>query len=513
MPWSSAEVSTLRGVSSAPSARSELSRSRAAAFSAVCTVAAVLLLDGAASALIAAGLIAAPGAPAGERPAQALVQPDGAGWTTTPYAEQWVPALRFGHQPDAYRVLLLGGSMAMGNPFQEQGRSRRDLSAPAPGSLSFWLERALELRLDRPVEVVTLAGAGVDSGWVLGAVHQTADLPIDAAVVLACNNETGRPYDPARPDRGWLGRRPLARLVAAALPRGMAAPDLTRQSADVEQVLGDHLGRALDLLAARGVPTVVGVPPLRRRWEWLSDPHDPRDLSLEDPRCLGWIRNALRAWPPKSWPAPPPGGNEAEQWQAVIDRCPHPYLAAVTELRALQRGVPPDAVPALDSALGACVADGIRHYYAGEPGGAARRLQNCSEPAARYWLGLALWDQGLRRTAGSVIDEGLARTPGCRCLSSTQSVIRAVAAERGLPLADLQADFEQWAGEDLTGPEQFVDRCHLTWEGYGRAAESIAAALLDRGPALSVPDIRAAGPDWGLDASGRPTSASRGSRP
>lgn len=93
-------------------------------------------------------------------------------------------------KPGVYRIVIVGGSFAMGFPFQTNTKTGLGY-----GDISTWLEAILSMRFpSRKFEVVNAAISGQDSAGVLQMVGQLGKAEMDLLLVMTGNNEGYVPY-------------------------------------------------------------------------------------------------------------------------------------------------------------------------------------------------------------------------------------------------------------------------------------------------------------------------------
>ncbi len=88
--------------------------------------------------------------------------------------------------PETVRLVVVGGSFAMGTPYVHQKTNK----AIGHGGIPDWLRAELQARFpQRRIEVINAAGGGINSGPVRGIVERLARARSDALIVATGNNE------------------------------------------------------------------------------------------------------------------------------------------------------------------------------------------------------------------------------------------------------------------------------------------------------------------------------------
>ena len=335
--------------------------------------------------------------------------------------------------PDAFRVVTMGGSSAAGFPY--------GYGASLAGMLEQRLRRTFP---EREIEVVTTAMSAINSYSLLDFADEVIALRPDAVLVYAGHNEfigvlgVGSAFTSSRSPaltrlilrlRGFALYRAFESMLAPEAPQSSNAADdgtLMARVAAERRIASDSVlferGKAqfrsnLDALLARyaraGIPVFVGT--------LVSNERDqPPFVSARD---------------------------EDPKWQA-----------------SLERG---DAL--------------LEQDRAGEAVALSRSLveQAPGDAAAHYLLGRALLASGSSGEALSAFraardeDQLRFRAPG-----EFNAVIRELADERGATLVDVEAALRSQSPDGVIGNELITEHLHPNVAGYFLLADAFHDALL-----------------------------------
>ncbi len=385
-----------------------------------------------------------------------LEQVDGA-WRTTAYAQRsMVPgSLPVEREPERLRLVVSGGSFAMGTPYahQRHGEERA-------GGLSWWLRTRLAERLpEHPPELLNLAGGGQSSTRVLQVLEQAMAVEPDLVLVASCNNEGSlAPNLIERSLRQMAGVRFLSKLLQPG-PTLDERPLYTLQDTDYQQLQAQferNLAAMARITEARGVPLLLATLPVNLRYE-------------------GGIPGTLQARSE--------GG---------------PLRSVVRECRA--GDCPWDTHEP-------CVGEARALLEAGQTDQGRAALEACDDLEALRWLGLLSHSEGEHDTARQLLAQYAELVPRGRCRPGLNQAIRELAARHdGVLLLDLDARSTALSADGIADQRLFVDNCHMSWVGYGLMAEAALEAMEAQGlipPASTQPT-----PTWELGrAAGLPPVA------
>jgi tetratricopeptide (TPR) repeat protein len=120
------------------------------------------------------------------------------------------------------------------------------------------------------------------------------------------------------------------------------------------------------------------------------------------------------------------------------------------------------------------------------------------EPFGQYWLAKALDRRGLFTQAREHYLRALELDdPGERCSKARNEVIRRVAKETGMILADLDAEFDAVAEHELPDGRIFVDACHWRKEYYALTSWVILRSIADAARTGATPLLSSDRWEWG----------------
>ncbi len=427
------------------------------------------------------------------------------------------------------RVLLVGGSMAMGIPYQDHGA----------GDLARWLQAILQARQPEvDVTVINAAVGGMGSVGVAQTVRTCAALQPDVVLVLTGNNEGYVPDPLDRTLHRWVVYRALRKTLLAE-PEPWEHPDFQPQDERVEEI-DAQFRRNLESIADEAddleVELALVTLPINLRWmgeviPGAGNPYRGRGYPAMEPDAAiseglrlcgdGDVQGAVDAF-----------YRSDEHYTAglALGQCladTGDHASALETWRALVSTYPMGRTrPALNQAVrevagirGALLVDADAAYLARDPHGLPDPtlfLDNCHLTAGgNAWLAEQLVDDlldgGVLSTRGAAPAPGiedLARSQGWEhlfkheCpgnLVSTRTTRRLepvdAAAELVTPTADTEAfaralasasdhDWSQWRGPNRDGrspdtgllrqwPEDGPPRL-WTAEGIGRGYSSPA---------------------------------------
>lgn len=425
-------------------------------------------------------------------------------WQTTAYAEQSLVRSRFpSPKGDAWRLFVLGGSWAMGSPYQGQGMSRHVW----PGGLPGFLRGSLDATALRPTEVINAAAGGQDSHRVARIAATVLDLEPDALLVATCNND-GAPPPSAVAD--FLAQQGAARLLSRLRP---AARPGWHTAQDPDSLLLRNAFEAnLETIAAAtaegGVHLYLATLPTHLDYVGFEPGHLPADYGPPDvdfaPLRAGLAADPLPVVDPLSFRGVEPcphakrlaDANDPEAALPLLQRCiqdpsgePIMARAAAPALAWawLRRGERIEEARAeLARHIGPCNADGVVELHTGAPQAALDRLLGCREDPAESlrWIGFAQQALGRPDEARAAWRQSVEYSPRTRCRPSFNAAVRKVAARHEhATLLDLEEAFEALPAPPPERP-WFLDCCHMDWTGYAALGRAAFAALREGEPGL-----------------------------
>ncbi len=169
------------------------------------------------------------------------------------------------HKADnTIRIVLTGGSFAMGDPYVDPARP-----SPGFGGIADWVRAELSARL-RPihVEVINASLGGTNSTGVREIVEQLGVTDPDIVVVITGNND-GHVFP--TPWNRWLNHWIVYRaLKKALLPPPPSRPRFAPQDADVEAIRANfraNIRRIIEVAEERGFHLILGTLPINYRYE------------------------------------------------------------------------------------------------------------------------------------------------------------------------------------------------------------------------------------------------------
>jgi len=159
----------------------------------------------------------------------------------------------------ALRVVVAGGSMAMGIPYTKY----------SGGDITRWIQAILEARFPsrEPVAINACLG-GMNSLGVVEVVKRTAQLEPDIVVVLSGNNEGYVPNPLSRTLHSWLVYRALRKAVLNE-PEPSDRPLFYEQDNRVSRInanFGINLERVVQLSHLQRFDLVMATLPINMKW-------------------------------------------------------------------------------------------------------------------------------------------------------------------------------------------------------------------------------------------------------
>ena len=159
-----------------------------------------------------------------------------------------------------FRVVLTGGSMAMGIPYTEHGA----------GDSAKWIQALLEARFPSLMPtVVNACIGGMTSLGVVETVGLVAPLQPDVVIVLSGNNEGYVPDPLNRTVHRWVVYRALRKTILAE-PEPWEHPDFYPQDDRISQIDGmfrDNLGKVVEAAGQQGARLVLSTMPTNMKWK------------------------------------------------------------------------------------------------------------------------------------------------------------------------------------------------------------------------------------------------------
>lgn len=345
-----------------------------------------------------------------------LFERSGAWIHTTRYAETTMVPGRFrAEKPDdGWRVMVVGGSFALGSPFVHPDHGRE-----TAGGITSWMRASLHARYpNHTPEVINLGSGGQDSNRVrriaLSALAQSPDV----LVVATCNNEGFLPPGTVSRHLRKLGGYRLLVQLLRPTPDPEDRPLHTLQHPDVAAIEKAHrtnLEAIRDAAAARGVRVLFATLPVNLRYTGTNQIHQVGSAPAEDGTCVSAGRAHYES-------------GDFEAAITALSACedvPEALRWTGFSLLALER--PAEAKAALEAAL----------------------------ELAPYNRCRPSFNNNIRAVAAQ-------EAPG---------------AQNAVALADLEARAIAESPSGFPGSEVFVDYCHMTREGYGTMADEILRAI------------------------------------
>ena len=185
----------------------------------------------------------------------------GEAFVTSEYAERWMIPARLDDSAER-RVFVVGGSFAMGTPYEYQGYGREVGGGPVS-----WTRAFLE---DPDLELVNASAGGQSSFRVRRIVERLLPLEPKGVVVASCNNEGVPP--PSRLLEAAHGSAAYRVLRGALRPEVAPEdrPEHTEQQRTRDEIARDfrrNLNGIARSTAGAGVPVLLALPPSNLRME------------------------------------------------------------------------------------------------------------------------------------------------------------------------------------------------------------------------------------------------------
>jgi len=164
--------------------------------------------------------------------------------------------------PDTVRLVVAGGSFAMGTPYVHQKKNK----AIGHGGIPDWLRAELQMRFPRRrIEVINAAGGGLNSGPVRGVVERLVQARPDAVILATGNNEG---FVPATRFHEALHEWIVYRALTTALrpePPAAQRDFFMLQDEDnraIERRYRDNIVAMIDAAQRAGVTLIVCTMPI-----------------------------------------------------------------------------------------------------------------------------------------------------------------------------------------------------------------------------------------------------------
>jgi len=429
-----------------------------------------------------------------------LFRTDGDDIVTSEYGARTMVRSRFPvDKGDAFRLFVVGGSFAMGEPYVSQ-----DLPGAA-GGIPDYLRSALGTWSQRPTEVINAAAGGQDSNRVAAIVSEVAQHDPDALLVMTCNNEGALPPSTVR---RALVKQGGFRLLRAALTDRSAPAWFSAQHPDasaVREAFRENLRSIVRDGGAAGATVYLATLPVHLEYRGFTLGHllgragrgsGGHKASRGPEIDLSALTREPAALPP-GWEGLPPcvAGIQLAEAGGLAKARPFLETCLADEVKAGDveaiRAVPALAMAHLAGGdaraakeilsryLDPCVVEGVAAVAQGRFETAATQLARCDadlEEAIR-WSGLAQLGLGHTDEGRSLLLQALELVPRNRCRPSFNRVIREVAAESDeVVLVDLDEAFQALPPRSAEQP-RFLDSCHMDWRGYAELGAVVFAAL------------------------------------
>ena len=242
------------------------------------------------------------------------------GLRTSEYAERWMLPARLSAPTDG-RVFVVGGSFAMGTPYEYQGYGRE-----IGGGMVSWARAALT----DEVELVNASSGGQSSYRVRRIVERLLEHDPAAFVVASCNNEGVSP-----PTRVWelLHHTATFRVLRDLFVDEAGAeerPQFMRRERTPGEIEDDFRANLIDIAEQTrdaGVPALFVAPPANLRMQSFqrqsASVGDPDGLLVEGEKALaqGRLADARAAF-------------EEAMERSVDNRCPSSLRGVIEEVAA-----------------------------------------------------------------------------------------------------------------------------------------------------------------------------------
>lgn len=312
--------------------------------------------------------------------------------------------------PDGvYRIMIFGGSYAMGSPYITQNRD--DSQYVGYGGMGDWIKGELEMRHpNMKVEVLNFALGGNPSNGVCAIfndVFTKLKIQTDLAIVATGNNEGFVQKTPFNDDLNkWIVYRGLKRVLLR--PAKLAQRSyFTSQDPDTQKIQEQFQKNIIGIINVakdKKVPLVLCTLPINLRYAGV----DPSGGELDLPQNDTYIQKGLALQKDKKWK------ESIEEFQKS------PNQAFSTRLIAVN----------------------LEHL---------KRFSNAGD---FYKLHVQLY-------------------PKNRTRPSFNQFVREKAEMNHVPLADLERAAEKLSPHGLPGKNLFFDYCHMSYDGYYEMSQVI----------------------------------------
>jgi len=401
------------------------------------------------------------------------------GWyrTSTYGAGSLVQARFAGDKGERWRMFVLGGSFAMGTPYVNGEQPQHG----DEGGIPSWVQGNLSARYPNRVEVVNAAAGGQDSRRVVEISRQALGLEPDLLLVAMGNNEGNLDAGRVRSQLRKLGGYRLLRKVLLQ-NRQPERSWFTPQDVDTTQLRAGFQRRLHQLLEeadTASVPVLLATMPINL--SYLGFEPGKIIQGKDWPPLGGSCRDGIRAFEAQQYAA------ALQPLQACLDGPASqqpPPLQSYLALARLEAGGSDTAaqLAVLRRSQGECIAAGLGLYYRARYEDASRQLERCDEVAeALLWIGRSRRKLGDRDGARQALYQSVELVPRNRTRPSLNDIIRAEAAQfSDVHLVDLEAAAERVAeavSDGIPGAEQFLDYCHMNWQGYAAMAGEVLEVL------------------------------------
>jgi len=414
-----------------------------------------------------------------------LFKKDEGVYSTTRYAENSLVASTFvADKGEGWRMFVLGGSFIMGSPYVDLADvtsmpvARPNEETGIPG----WLQSQLASRFpDTRIEVVNAAAGGQNSGRVKDIASEVLALDPDVLLVCSGNNEGSIAPTRVREQLHRLGGyRLLQKVLLDEQPS--ERPYFTPQDPDstaIREQFERNLRAIVASTAGADIPVLLCTLPINLSYIGLEPGHI---LSGRDwPHLTGPCYEGIALFDSGRY-------EQALEPLQICSRQPEstqpPPLPALLAMVELELGrVDEDTLLTLEEARGACITEGIRHFYDDQFKRASEHLKTCDEvDEALLWIGLAEQRLGNQAEARKLLRQHVELIPRNRCRPSYNAVIREIAAaHEHVHLVDLEAAADRRSPGSIPGRNLFLDYCHMHWKGYAAMASEFLDMLMEQG--------------------------------